>query len=105
MRCCRPCEPFTGNILRGNKCPLCVVLDQTCTSTRNSPQASTARTSPQTDQRVAFNTELMPGALKLYASVLLEPVRIYRGKDSQFRRSIRTVQDRTGPLCRSLFQT
>ncbi|TZG32461.1 DUF3313 domain-containing protein [Agrobacterium sp. B1(2019)] len=41
-------------------------------------------TSLQTDQRVAFNTELKPGALKPYASVLLEPVRIYRGKDSQF---------------------
>ncbi|WCJ64986.1 DUF3313 domain-containing protein [Agrobacterium tumefaciens] len=41
-------------------------------------------TSPQTDQRVAFNTNLAPGGLKAYASVILEPVRIYRGKDSQF---------------------
>ncbi|WP_185969922.1 DUF3313 domain-containing protein [Rhizobium straminoryzae] len=41
-------------------------------------------TSPQTDQRVAFNTHLDPGALKLYASVIVEPVRIYRGKDGQF---------------------
>ncbi len=41
-------------------------------------------TSPQTDQRVAFNTDLAPDDLKAYASVILEPVRIYRGKDSQF---------------------
>jgi hypothetical protein len=41
-------------------------------------------TSPQTDQRVAFNTDLAPDGPKAYASVILEPVRIDRGKDSQF---------------------
>lgn len=38
----------------------------------------------QAEGRIAFNTDLDPDRLKAYRSVVLEPVRIYRGEDSQF---------------------
>ncbi len=36
------------------------------------------------DERVAFNTDLKPGDLNAYASIIMEPARIYRGRDGQF---------------------
>lgn len=39
----------------------------------------------QADKKVYFNTSLDPGRLKAFTSVIVEPARIYRGRDNQFR--------------------